>query len=278
MRFLFRRLRGAPQIALLVAGLAAAPMAARAEEPGALRDFCAERPGRATPSCIVDPGHWMVEVDAYDVVRSRDAGVIERVTTALSPHIRLGLTSIIEAGVVFVPFTETRTSDAFGHATVHGTGDTTVNLKISLKNPGGDGPSVAILPFVSIPTAQHSLGLGGFQGGVIVPVALSLPAGFGLTLDPEVDAIRNGHGGTGAAYTMAASLSHGLGTGFTGGVEIWASQFRTPGSWERLATADASLAWIPAKRPNLQLDGGVNLGLTHHTPKTQAYVGVSRRF
>ncbi|HKT52887.1 MAG TPA: hypothetical protein VJP88_00430 [Caulobacteraceae bacterium] len=47
---------------------------------------------------------------------------------------------------------------------------------------------------------------------------------------------------------------------------------------DKQTTLDLAGAWIPAKRPNFQLDGGVNLGLNSRTPGAQIYVGVSRRF
>lgn len=258
--------------AVLVAALIA-PLGARAED-GGLRDFCAERPGRATPSCIVDAGRLMLEIDALDVTRDRQGGVSQQTTAALAPHLRLGLTDVLEAGVAFTPYAQVRTREGGGRTTAQGTGDTVFNLKLSLKNPAGDGTSVAILPFVSAPTAQHGLGAGGFQGGVILPVAVALPQGFSLGFDPEVDAIRNGRGGVDATYVAVASLSHGVGRGLTGGVELWASRTRSLTQ----ATADATLAWIPPSRPNLQLDAGVNLGLNRRTPDVQAYAGVSRRF
>jgi hypothetical protein len=262
-----RRSQQALGIAAALGLLAATP--ARAEDKG-LRDFCAERPGRATPSCVVDPGRMMLEVDAFDVTRDREDGATNETTLALAPHLRVGLTPTLEAGVAFAPFTEGRAPGAV----VRGTGDTVLNLKLSLRNPGGDGTSVAILPFVSAPTAQHGLGAGGFQGGVILPVAAALPSGFGLGFAPEVDAVRNGHGGVEAAYVAVVALSHAVGPGLTGGVELWASRNRA----ETQATADATLAWIPPKRPNLQLDAGMNLGLNRRTPDVQAYAGVSRRF
>jgi hypothetical protein len=269
------------RIRALAAGLwlaaLATPVAAWAED-GALRDFCAERPGRATPSCILDPGHLMLEVDAFDVTRDREDGVTTQTTLALAPHLRLGLSPTLEAGVSFIPFSEVSVRDALGRSTARGLGDTVVNLKLSLKNPGGEGPSVAILPFVSLPTAQRHLGAGGFQGGLIVPVALNLPAGFSLGLDPEMDAVRDGRGGVRPAYVMAFALAHPLGAGVTGGLELWGSETRAADRWSRQATADATLAWIPAKRPNLQLDAGVNLGLNRQTPDVQAYAGISRRF
>ena len=51
-----------------------------------------------------------------------------------------------------------------------------------------------------------------------------------------------------------------------------------PSGHSTQASFDLAAAWIPAKRPNFQLDGGVNLGLNKQTPAAQAYVGVSQRF
>jgi hypothetical protein len=265
--------------AALLAALALAVAPAARAQTTQLRDFCAERPGRATPPCIIDPGHVMLEVDVFDVTRDRTGGVTTQATVAFSPHLRVGLTDTVEAGITFVPYTEVRTrGDPTAASKVRGTGDTEINLKISLMNPSGDGPSVAILPFIMAPTAQHGLGAGGFQGGVIVPVALALPAGFTLTVDPEVDALRDGQGGVRPAYVMAASLSHAVFPGGTLGVELWSSAAHLADGAQRQATADVILAWIPPRRPNLQLDTGVNVGLTRDTPDVQAYVGVSRRF
>ncbi|HEV2532471.1 transporter [Phenylobacterium sp.] len=265
--------------ALIAAVLALAPRLAHAQDAGGLRDFCAERPGRATPPCIVDVGRVMIEVDGLDLTRNRDAGLTQTSLVALSPHLRFGLTPNLEWGVNFTPFTETRVrGDPAARATTRGTGDTTLDLKFSLLNPGGAGPSVAILPFVSLPTAQHGLGAGGFQGGVIAPVALALPSGFSLSLAPELDVVRNGEGGVRPLYVSAISLGHALTPQLSGAVELWASAEHAPDGWEKHATADVALAWIPKARPNLQLDAGVNLGLNHSAPDVQAYVGASRRF
>jgi len=264
--------------ALVFGGVALGPLSASAEG-AALRDLCAERPGRATPACIVDRGHAMLEVDVLDVIRDRRDGGKRQTTVALSPHLRVGLTDRIEAGITLAPFVEARTrGDPAGATTVRGTGDTVVNLKINLKNPSGAGFSLALLPFVSAPNAQNGLGAGGFQGGIVAPVGLALPAGFALTLDPEVDAVRDGRGGVRPAYVMAASLSHAVFADSTLGVELWSSAVRMPGGWERQTTADVSLAWIPSRWPDVQFDMGANLGLSDATPGVQAYMGVSRRF
>src|SRR5665213_2471231 len=146
-----RRLAACGLPALAAALFTLAPRLAHAEDAG-LRDFCAERPGRATPTCIVDQGHLMLEVDVLDLTRNRDAGLTQESLTAFSPHLRFGLTPTLEWGVAFSPFTQSRVrGDPAANATIRGTGDTTLNLKINLMNPSGAGPSLALLPFVSLP-------------------------------------------------------------------------------------------------------------------------------
>ena len=43
-----------------------------ASQPEALRDFCANRPGKGTPTCILDQGHFQFEVRLVDGARQRD--------------------------------------------------------------------------------------------------------------------------------------------------------------------------------------------------------------
>lgn len=252
--------------------------AARAEEPK-LRDLCAERPGATTPPCIVDAGHLMVEVDALDVSRNRASGVTQESLLAASPHLRLGLTDTLEAGLTITPFAQQRLRDGGARSTTTGFGDAQANLKISLRNPDGGGLSVALLPYVSLPTAQKGLGAGGFQGGVILPVAAALGAGVTLGVSPEVDVLRNaGRGGTHANYLGAISLSRAVAPGVNGAVELISSVNRDPSGHVRQTSAGANLAWIPQTRPNLQLDAGADFGLNRAAPDARLYVGVSRRF
>lgn len=266
---------GLAALGAFAAILAAVP--AHAAE-GGLRDFCAHRPGKATPPCLIDPGHLMVEVDALDFVRTRDAGATQDTTVVLSPDLRFGLTDRLEAAVTFAPYERVRTHDPSGATSAaSGAGDSQIALTYSLRNPDGSGTSAAIEGFLGIPTAQHGLGAGGFQGGAVLPLSFALPAGFALGLSPEVDALR-GARGVHPAYAAAAALSHSLGRGLTGSVELWASRDEDPAGHVTQATFDADLAWIPARRGNLQLDAGVNLGLDHAAPGVEAYLGVSRRF
>jgi hypothetical protein len=58
---------------LAMCGLAGFAGQARADE----RDFCADRPGKATPSCTLDPGRFQIEAGLFDDAHSRDHDTIE---------------------------------------------------------------------------------------------------------------------------------------------------------------------------------------------------------
>ena len=165
---------------------------------------------------------------------------------------------------------------ASGQGRAQGFGDLVAHAKIAAIK--GDN-AVSLLPFVKIPTAGAGLGNGAVEGGLVVPIALALPAGTTLTLDPEIDALMDAGGsGRHPAYALAAGLSRPLSATFTGAVELWGADNEEPSGHVRQASFDLGLSWIPMKDQALQLDGGLNLGLNRSTPGEQVYVGVSRRF
>ena len=49
-----------------------------------------------------------------------------------------------------------------------------------------------------------------------------------------------------------------------------------PSGHRRQRSLDLGAAWLLTR--NLQLDGGVNLGLDRQTPDVQGYAGISQRF
>jgi hypothetical protein len=250
---------------------AALPAPARADDGP--KPICADRPSKGVSPCTVDPGHWQVEIDAVDLTRDRSGGVATDSGVFASAQFKYGVSDRLDLELTLTPLL-TQSGGGGGHAS--GFGDTVATAKFALIQ----GPdAVSLLPFLKLPTASHDLGNGALEGGMVVPIALTLPAGLTLTLDPEVDALKDDAGqGRHAAYALAAGLSRPLTATFTGTVELWGSQNEEPAGHVSLASFDLGLAWIPIKDQNLQLDGGVNLGLNSATPDAQIYVGVSRHF
>jgi hypothetical protein len=160
-----------------------------------------------------------------------------------------------------------------------GIGDLFLRAKANLVGDDGGPLGVAIVPYVKAPTAAAGVGNGEVEGGVIVPIVLSLPANWSLTIDPEADVLANAEGpGRHLNLISLASFSYPVTKTLTASAEIWGDENFDPAGDVTQASFDLGLAWIPAKAPNFQLDGGANLGLTHATPGAQVYVGVSKRF
>ena len=130
------------------------------------------------------------------------------------------------------------------------------------------GVAVSLQAFVTLPTATHGLGAGGWTGGVRLPIAVPLSDGFSLGLTPEVDVLRNaGGGGTHAAWIGVASLSRSFGP-LTLGAELWGQVEDEPAGTIRRATADLTAAYMVGK--TLQLDAGANFGLNRQTAGRRA--------
>jgi hypothetical protein len=262
---------------LTAALLAAVPARAQTATPDAaapaLRDFCADRPGKATPPCILDAGHLQIETGLADAVFLRGHGRDETLTTLGASEIRFGLTSNLEAEIAWEPVIVDHNR---GARDVTGVGDLTLGVRRALTIPGADGPAVSVQAYVTAPTATHGLGAGGWTGGARLPVAAALGKALSLGLAPEVDVARNASGG---GTHIAASTALSLGRTFgktTLGVEAWGAVDDDPAGRIYQASADLTAAVLVGD--NVQLDAGANFGLNRRTPDAELYVGVSRRF
>jgi hypothetical protein len=258
MRILFLSL-----LATLLAGSA---------EAQALRDFCAERPGKATPPCIADQGHLMIETGLADAVFVR--GAVHSETYAFGgTELRWGVSKRVEIGADWTPLVIDHERGA-GSRT--GVGDAAFDVKAALTDPDADGLAIAAQGFVTAPTATKGQGAGGWTGGVRLPVAAPLSSNTDVDITPELDLVRDGDGhGTHLAWAAAAGISRSLGA-TTLGAEVWGMVDDDPSD----RTYQASLDFTAARTvgENAQLDAGVNVGLNRATPDVEIYAGIARRF
>jgi len=254
----------------LALALAATAAAARG---GDLRDFCADRPGKATPACILDQGRLQAETALADAVFQRGGGFREETYAVGATELRFGLSRPAEAELAWTPLI---VDHVRGAARRTGIGDASLGLRAALTDPDAkDAPQVSAQGFVSAPTATHGLGAGGWGGGLRLPVALTA-AGLGLGFTPEADVARNASGhGLHAVVSAVAAASRGFGA-TTLGVELWGQLDRDPGGHVRQASLD--LTGARALGSSGQVDAGVNLGLNRDTPNAEVYVGIARRF
>lgn len=245
--------------ALIVAAFAVLlPSAASAAgEP-----ICADRPGKATPTCIVPRGTIQVETSLADWTRDEvDIGqTAVKVGVGDRLHLELDLPAFA--------------SDRHGPS---GLTDSALALKYRL-TAAASPVQLAIRPFVKLPTAHRALGSGKVEGGVAL-LADSTFAGSsaGWNVAPELDLVADADGsGYHLATVQAASLGVALSDRLTLSGELWGQWDFDPAGTVRQYSADAAAALLISA--NAQLDAGINLGLNRNTPNVEAYTGIAVRF
>jgi hypothetical protein len=253
--------------------LAAGSSPSAAETP----PICADRPSRSTGECTVPAGHWQIETGLIDWSREKADGVSTDLAALGSSLIKYGVGDNADVELQITPF-ETLRVHGGGIRERHSSfGD--LILRGKYRATRADAPVLlAVDPFVKLPTANHHLGNGKVEGGLLVATSAQLGNG-GLTLsfDPELDAVADADGhGRHAATQQVANLGFAVNEKLSLSVELWGRWDWDPAVTQKQASADGSIAYLVSN--NAQLDAGVNFGINRQTPDVELYSGVSLRF
>lgn len=269
--------RSAFAIGALLTILASAPALAQQSAP-TQRDYCPDRPGLGTPACIIAPGKVSIETGIADWTREDTSDEREDTLLLGDTLIRVGLGDALEAQIGWTPFGHARTRDkASGDVSkVDRAGDALIGLKANFSQPDGKGVSIAALPFATIPVGRSPIGAGDWGAGLIVPVNFQVSDAVSLQLSPEIDAAPDSdrHGrhlsyggvvGLGLAVSKTVNLT----------AEFASTRDNDPEAHATQTYAALSTAWMAS--PNLQLDAGSTIGLSHDAADLEVYVGISRQ-
>ena len=239
--------------------------------------ICADRPGKASQTCIVPPGHVQVEMGIADWTLTANRGERDTALTIGQFAIKYGLTERSHVEVDVTPWQRVTAQAEGGRDSSAGFGDLLLVYKHLLTAP--DAPlQVAASPFVKVPTARRPIGDRRWEGGLVLPIQYAIPKSqLTIALTPELDwaadSDRHGH------HALAASVVN-LGWQATQrlnlSVEIWSQWDWDPRATERQVSADVAASYLASSR--VQLDLGANFGLNRATPDVDLYLGVSRLF
>src|ERR1043165_3843015 len=132
------------------------------------------------------------------------------------------------------------------------------------------------MPFVKLPTNRDRVGNNSVDGGIIFPLAAALPQGWSMGLMTEVDFIRDSAGrGRHPEFIHSITFGHDLLGNLGGYFEFFSAVSAEPGSsW--IGTADVGLTYGLTR--DIQLDAGVNFGLTRAADDINPFLGISWRF
>lgn len=234
-----------------------------------MREMSTDRPDTTESAYTVDAGHFQIEMDLASFTRDRhtperDGG--SESWSFLNTNFKLGLTNHIDLQIVAPIHTRVRRGP-------EGFGDLTVRMKWNLWGNDGGPTALALMPFVTLPTASSGLGTDEVEGGLIIPFAAELPAGWGFGAMVEVDFLASEGGGHHAEWVTTFTFSRDL-TEKLGGYVEFVSVLSEESDWA--AYFDFGLTY--AINDNLQLDAGLNTGLTRAAEDFTPFVGLSIRF
>ena len=227
--------------------------------------ICADRPGKATPTCTVPVGMVQIETGLVDWSRDHRIDALQLGGTA----VKYGVSDRLHLELDLPAYTTVRHGPS-------GVGDSAVALKYRLTSSSAP-VQLGLRPFVKLPTARHSIGNGKVEGGIAL-LADSTFAGssVGWNVAPEVDILADADGsGYHPATVAAAGVGLPLSRHVTVSGELWGAWDFDPTGTVRQYSIDAAAALLLSI--NAQADAGVNLDL-HGSADAEFYTGFAVRF
>lgn len=242
-----------------------------------MRPMSTDRPDKTESPYTVDAGHFQIEMDFLQYTRDREEGVrIERWQVA-PMNLKVGLLNNIDLQLLLETYVDELTvnRDENTRERKRGFGDVTTRLKVNFWGNDGGSTAFAMMPFIKFPTNQDRLGNTAVEGGVIFPLAVELPFGFGMGLMTEFDFVRDGDGkGYHTEFINTITIARDIIGDLGGYVEFFSQVSSRGGPW--LGTFDVGLTY--AITNDIQLDAGVNIGVTRAADDINPFLGLSMRF
>jgi hypothetical protein len=203
--------------------------------------------------------------------------------------VRIGLTNFAELNVVFAPHAVVKSHSpdpVLGVTRQSGSGGVDLRLKVNLwgndsfERPGAT--ALAILPFVTIPSSwENGISPPGVEGGLIVPFSVKLTDRWGLGVSGGFHVVRDEipepgvRPGTHTEWFSSASFGYEwtekLGTYY----EV-AGRFNTGDPRGDIGVLGTGITYKVTK--NVQLDAGINFGITRAADRVNPFLGLSARF
>ena len=139
----------------------------------------------------VKPGRFLIEMDAITLSLDREPGYKYTAFGAATTFLTTGLTSKLDIQLG-AEFFISRKFDMTGLTEKRsGIGDVYIRSKYRFYESNDTYTSVAVIPYVKIPTNSGGVGNDSVEGGVIVPFHTELAGGFAFAAMAELDFLRN---------------------------------------------------------------------------------------
>jgi hypothetical protein len=240
-----------------------------------MREMNTDRPDTTESPYTVDAGHFQVEMSFFDYNRNRADGERTETWAFGAMNLKAGLLNNVDLQVVFDSYTEEHTRVSGITDTVSGFSDVVLRLKTNFWGNDGGKTAFAIMPFVKIPTGTE-LSNDHWEGGIILPLAISLTdrIGFGVML--EADFVHDDErGGYDVEWVHTATLGFDL-TEQLGMYIEYAGVASHEETFDYQASFDAGITF--SVTGDLVFDSGIRVGLNEAVDDFGVFTGMSIRF
>lgn len=245
-----------------------------------MREMSTDRPDKTESAYTVDAGHFQVEMDIasyshdHDTTGGADIRADSLAVAAL--NLKAGLLNNVDLQLMLNTYNWLRISDAGKVTYQSGFGDVTTRLKFNCWGNDGGTTAFALMPFVKFPTSQDGLGNNAVEGGLIAPLAVELPLGWSMGVMTEFDFMQDLEGvGYHPEFINSVTFGHDIVGRLSGYIEFY-SQVIAQQDVPWVGTVDLGLAY--RLTDDLQLDAGVNIGVTPAADDVNPFIGLSFRF
>jgi hypothetical protein len=242
-----------------------------------MRDLSPDRPDATESAYTVDAGHYQLEMDFANFTYDKTDGTSTKAWGAGGFNFKAGLLNNVDLQLIYDNYLNVKTTDSSGKSTTQsGFGDLTTRMKINLWGDDGGKTAFALLPYVKFPTSTDDLGNNAVEGGVIFPLAVSLPCDFDLSLETAVGFFQDENDNLyHEEFIASASLDRQIIGSLSGFLEFF-SNFSTEQHSSWVGTVDTGLEYLVTK--NIQLDLDCYFGVTHAAPDFNPFAGITWRF
>ncbi len=238
-----------------------------ADDTDTPRQFNADTPGKAYTPYTVAEGYYQVESDSFHITEQSGTQTIE----FFDPVFKYGLTNTIEIALQTNGFYDitSKTSHHFGY------GDIVPSFKWGFLGDDSQDFSASLKFGIKVPTASPKIGNGALEYYAILPTQMTLPYGFSMQIQEEVDVLRNqADNGKHFSYSEDVSLSRNFSSVTLTG-ELFAQSGTDPNN-QAYYTADLGVSYLAT--PVVSIVAGAYIGLNKVAPSIEAYTGFAFRF
>lgn len=261
--------------ALLAGALLSAGSVTAAESAPrrAQREMSTDRPDATESPFTLEPGRSQLEMSFATYGTDRQSGTRTKSWEAAPFNLRFGLTPSIEGGFFFTPYQRLRVEPrGEPPATTEGMGDFTARGKWNIRGNDGGDFGLGVMLDVVLPTAPRRFGPRKPEAALTVPVAFDLGSGWSGGAMTSLQVARTGDGPRHAVWFNTLTAGHDL----TEALGAFYELASTAGDGAHVLTFNTGLTH--RLNANLQLDAGVNAGITRTAPDWLWFAGMSRRF